>query len=54
MFNQNVMVAIDWEKRYRLMKLHFAAELLNKANNIINSNLNIISDFDDGENGINY
>ncbi|WP_083838543.1 hypothetical protein [Desulfitobacterium dehalogenans] len=26
--NQNVMVKIDWDKRYRLMKLHFAAELV--------------------------
>lgn len=88
--NQDVIVTIDWEKRYRLMKLHFAAEiilelvyqsynqpekiganitvdkarvdffwdgriseifpeLLNKANNIINSNLDIISAFDDEE-----
>jgi len=88
--NQDVIVTIDWEKRYRLMKLHFAAEiilelvyqsynhpekiganitvdkarvdffwdgriseifpqLLNKANSIINSNLNIISAFDDEE-----
>mgnify|MGYP000970298428 FL=1 len=90
LLNQNVMVAIDWEKRYRLMKLHFAAEiilelvyqnynlpekiganitvdkarvdfswdgriseifpeLLNKANNIIDSNLDIISAFEDEE-----
>lgn len=93
--NQNVMVTIDWEKRYRLMKLHFAAEiilelvyqhynhpekiganitvdkaridffwngniseifpeLMNKANNIINSNFDIISDFDDEENEKRY
>lgn len=93
--NQNVMVTIDWEKRYRLMKLHFAAEiilelvyqnynhpekiganitvdkaridffwkgniseifpeLMNKANNIINSNLSIISDFDDEKNEKRY
>ncbi|WML32719.1 hypothetical protein [Clostridium sp. OS1-26] len=26
--NQDVMVTIDWEKRYRLMKLHFAAEII--------------------------
>ena len=26
--NQNVIVKIDWEKRYRLMKLHFAAEIV--------------------------
>lgn len=93
--NQNVMVAIDWEKRYRLMKLHFAAEiilelvyqnynqpekiganitadkarvdffwdgrisdifpeLLNKANSIINSNLEIKSAFDDEENEKRY
>lgn len=25
---ENVIVKIDWEKRYRLMKLHFAAELV--------------------------
>ena len=89
------MVTTDWEKRYRLMKLHFAAEiilelvyqnynhpekiganitvdkaridffwngniseifpeLMNKANNIINSNLNIISAFDDEENEKRY
>jgi Ser-tRNA(Ala) deacylase AlaX len=93
--NQNVMVTIDWEKRYRLMKLHFAAEiilelvyqhynhpekiganitvdkaridffwkgniseifpeLMNKANNIINSNLSIISAFDDEKNEKRY
>ena len=93
--DQNVMITIDWEKRYRLMKLHFAAEiilelvyqnynrpekiganitvekarvdffwegriseifpeLLNKANNIINSNLDIISTFDDEENERRY
>jgi len=26
--NQNVIVKIDWAKRYRLMKLHFAAEIV--------------------------
>lgn len=93
--NQNVIVTIDWEKRYRLMKLHFSAEiilelvyqnynhpdkiganitfdkarvdffwegriseifpeLLNKANNIINSNLDIVSAFDDEENEKRY
>ena len=26
--NQDVIVTIDWEKRYRLMKLHFAAEII--------------------------
>lgn len=26
--NDNIVVKIDWEKRYRLMKLHFAAELI--------------------------
>lgn len=93
--NQNVIVIIDWEKRYRLMKLHFAAEIilelvyqnynhpekiganitadkarvdffwegriseifpeiLNKANNIINSNLDIVSAFDDEENEKRY
>lgn len=26
--DQDVIVKIDWEKRYRLMKLHFAAELV--------------------------
>lgn len=95
LLNQNVMVTIDWEKRYRLMKLHFAAEiilelvyqyynlpekiganitvdkarvdffwdgriseifpeLLNKANSIINSNLEIKSAFDDEENEKRY
>jgi Ser-tRNA(Ala) deacylase AlaX len=93
--DQDVMVTIDWEKRYRLMKLHFAAEiilelvyqnynhpekiganitvdkarvdffwdgriseifpeLLKKANNIINLNLDIISGFDDEENEKRY
>ena len=92
---QNIMVIIDWEKRYRLMKLHFAAEiilelvyqnynhpekiganitadkarvdffwegriseifpeLLSKANNIIESNLDIISDFDNEESEKRY
>jgi Ser-tRNA(Ala) deacylase AlaX len=95
LLNQNVMVTIDWEKRYRLMRLHFAAEiilelvyqnynlpekiganitvdkarvdfywdgrisdifpeLLNKANSIINSNLEIISAFDDEESEKRY
>jgi Ser-tRNA(Ala) deacylase AlaX len=95
LLNQNVMVTIDWEKRYKLMRLHFAAEiileivyqnynlpekiganitadkarvdfywdgrisdifseLLNKANNIIKSNLEIISAFDDEENEKRY
>lgn len=89
--DDNVMVKIDWVKRYRLMRLHFAAEIIlelvyqnynhpekiganitvdkarldflwngniseifpdimDKANKIINSNLDIISDFDDREN----
>lgn len=93
--NQDVMVTIDWEKRYRLMKLHFAAEiilelvyqnfnhpekiganitvdkaridflwngkiseifpkLLDKTNTIIDSNLDIISAFDDEENEKRY
>lgn len=93
--NQDVMVIIDWEKRYRLMKLHFAAEIIlelvyqnynhpekiganitvdkarvdflwdgkiseifpelqGKANSIINSNLDIISDFEDEENEKRY
>ena len=26
--HQNVIVTIDWEKRYKLMKLHFAAEII--------------------------
>lgn len=88
--NQNVMVEIDWEKRYKLMKLHFAAEivlelvyqnynypekiganiteekarvdffwkgnisqifpqLMNKINNLIDSNLDITSTFEDEE-----
>ena len=87
---QNVIVTIDWGKRYRLMKLHFAAEIilelvyqnynypekiganitadkaridffwegniskifpeiLKKANNIINLNLDIVSAFEDEE-----
>jgi len=93
--NQNVMVIIDWEKRYRLMKLHFSAEiilelvyqnynhlekmganitvdkaridflwdgkiseifpeLISKANSIINSNLDILSAFDDEVNERRY
>ena len=95
LLNQNVLITIDWEKRYRLMRLHFAAEiilelvyqnynlpekiganitvdkarldfywdgrisdifpeLLNKANSIINSDLEIISAFDDEENEKRY
>lgn len=93
--DQNVLVAIDWEKRYRLMKLHFAAELIlelvyqnynhpekiganitvdkarvdffwkgniseifpelmSKVNNLIDSDLEIISDFSDAENEKRY
>jgi Ser-tRNA(Ala) deacylase AlaX len=93
--NQDVLVIIDWEKRYRLMRLHFAAEiilelvyqnynhpekiganitsdkarvdffwegkiseifpeLLIKANSLINSNLEIISAFEDEENEKRY
>lgn len=93
--NQNVMVIIDWAKRYRLMKLHFAAELvlelvyqdynhpvkiganitnekarvdffwigniseifpelMNKINNLIDSNLDIVSAFEDEENERRY
>ncbi|PKM65826.1 MAG: alanyl-tRNA editing protein [Firmicutes bacterium HGW-Firmicutes-2] len=93
--DQDVIVTIDWEKRYSLMKLHFAAEiilelvyqnynhpekfganitidkarvdffwdgrisdifqeLLNKANNIINLNLDIISAYDDEKNQKRY
>lgn len=93
--SQEVMVIIDWEKRYRLMKLHFAAEIIlelvyqnynhpekiganitvdkarvdflwdgkiseifpelqGKANSIINSNLDIISAFEDEENEKRY
>jgi len=93
--NQNVMVIINWEKRYKLMKLHFAAEiilelvyqnynhpekmganitvdkaridflwdgkiseifpeLISKANSIINSNLDILSAFDDEVNERRY
>ncbi|HOU96631.1 MAG TPA: alanyl-tRNA editing protein [Bacteroidales bacterium] len=95
LLNQNVLVTIDWEKRYRLMRLHFAAEiileliyqnynlpekiganitvdkaridfhwdgrisdifpeLLNKANRIIDSNMEITSAFDDEENEKRY
>lgn len=95
MSNQNVIVIIDWEKRYRLMKLHFAAEiilelvyqnynhpekiganitvdkarvdffwngniseifpeLMDNAHNLINSNLNIVSAFEDEENEKRY
>ncbi len=93
--NDDVIVKIDWEKRYRLMRLHFAAELVletvyqnynhpekiganitaDKArvdfywngkiseilpelmdgiNNLIMSNLDIISDFSDRDNEIRY
>lgn len=93
--NQNVKVKIDWIKRYRLMRLHFAAELvlelvyqnynrpekiganittekarvdffwkgniseifpelITKMNGIINSNLEIISAFDDEVNERRY
>lgn len=93
--NQNVTVKIDWFKRYRLMKLHFAAELvlelvyqgydhpkkiganiteekarvdflwegnisrifpslMSKMNNLIDSNLDIISAFEDEENERRY
>jgi Ser-tRNA(Ala) deacylase AlaX len=93
--NQKVEVKIDWIKRYRLMRLHFAAELvlelvyqnhnrpekiganitsekarvdffwkgniseifpelIMKMNSIINSNLKIISDFDDEVNERRY
>jgi Ser-tRNA(Ala) deacylase AlaX len=93
--NQNVIVKIDWEKRYRLMRLHFAAEIVlelvyqnynhpekiganitsekarvdffwkgnisvifpelsSKINNIIDSNLDIISAFEDEENERRY
>lgn len=93
--NQNVAVKIDWPKRYRLMKLHFAAEivlelvyqgydhpkkiganiteekarvdflwegnisrifpsLMSKINNLIDSNLDIISAFEDEENERRY
>lgn len=93
--NQNIPVVIDWVKRYRVMKLHFAAELilelvyqnynhpekiganiteekarvdffwkgniseifpqlLGKVNNLIESNLDIISDFSDEENEKRY
>ncbi len=93
--DQKVLVVIDWEKRYRLMKLHFAAELIlelvyrnynhpekiganitvdkarvdffwkgniseifpelmNKVNNLVDSDLDIISDFSDEENEKRY
>lgn len=92
---QIVIIKIDWEKRYKLMKLHFAAEiilelvyqnynypekiganitedkarldfffdgtisdifpdLLNKANNIIDSKYDIISDFENEEDETRY
>lgn len=88
--NQNIMVKIDWTKRYRLMRLHFAAELIlelvyqnynypekiganithekarvdffwkgniseiftelmSKINNLIDSNMDITSEFEDEE-----
>ena len=93
--NDIVLVKIDWEKRYRLMKLHMAAELIlelvyqnynrpekiganitvekaridfywkgniseifpelmSKVNNLINSNLDIVSDFSDKKNEKRY
>ncbi len=93
--NQKVTVEIDWIKRYRLMRLHFAAELvlelvyryhnnpekiganitsekarvdffwkgnisevfpelMSKINTIIDSNLEIISDFEDEEHEKRY
>lgn len=93
--NQNVIVKIDWAKRYRLMRLHFAAELvlelvyqnynypekiganitsekarvdffwkgniseifpelITKIDNIIDSNLDIVSAFEDEENERRY
>ena len=93
--DQAVMVVIDWDTRYKLMKLHFAAEiilelvyqnydhpekiganittdkarvdffwdgkisdifpeLLEKANQLIHSDLDIVSAFDDEENETRY
>lgn len=93
--NQKVIVKIDWAKRYKLMRLHFTAELvlelvyqnynypekiganitsekarvdffwkgniseifpelITKMNNIIYSNLDIVSAFDDEENEKRY
>lgn len=93
--NQNVTIKIDWEKRYRIMKLHFAAELIlelvyqnynhpekiganiteekarldffwkgniseilpdlmSKVNSLIDSNMDITSDFEDKENERRY
>ena len=93
--NQNVIVKIDWAKRYKIMRLHFIAELvlelvyqnynypekiganitsekarvdffwkgniseifpdlITKINNIIDSNLDIVSAFEDGENERRY
>lgn len=93
--NDQVIVKIDWEKRYRLMRLHFAAELvlelvyqnynhpekiganitvdkarvdfywkgniseifpelMDKVNNLVKSNLDIVSDFSDEGNEIRY
>ncbi|GAA0741734.1 alanyl-tRNA editing protein [Clostridium oceanicum] len=93
--NDNVFVKIDWEKRYRLMKLHMAAELIlelvyqnydnsekiganitiekaridfywkgniseifpklmSKINNLIDSNLDIVSDFSNENNERRY
>lgn len=93
--NQSVIVKIDWLKRYKIMRLHFAAELILelvyqnynlpekiganitsekaridffwkgniseifpelsiKVNNIINSNLDILSAYEDEENERRY
>lgn len=93
--NDTVLVKIDWEKRYKIMKLHFAAELIlelvyqlynhpekiganitykkaridfywdgniseifpileNKLKHLIDSNLDIISEFSDKENEKRY
>lgn len=93
--NQNVIVKIDWAKRYKIMRLHFIAELvlelvyqnynypekiganitsekarvdffwkgniseifpelITKINNIIDSNLDIVSAFEDEENERRY
>src|SRR4030042_2953358 len=90
-----VIVKIDWDKRYKIMKLHFAAEIIleliyqnfnrpekiganinedkarvdfkwegniskifpfleNKARKIINSDLDIVSQFSDEENEMRY
>ena len=93
--NDDVIVKIDWDKRYKIMKLHFVAEIIlelvyqnfnrpekiganitedkarldfkwegniskifpfleNKAREIIESDLDIISQFSDEENGMRY